>query len=116
MNIVIIKLLIIMAADLSMAEEIVAGQSKILSIQSHVVHGYVGNTAASFPLQASNKNYYRWYHVVPTSNCWTTISVTSRYYMYVYTQLLGYEVDTLNSVQFSNNTGIHVQYLIQYYW
>ncbi len=43
--------------------------------------------------------------------------ITSRYYMYVYTQLLGYEVDTLNSVQFSNNTGtcIHVQYLIQYY-
>jgi len=26
---------------------------KVLSIQSHVVHGYVGNKAAVFPLQVS---------------------------------------------------------------
>lgn len=44
-------------------------QSRILSIQSHVVHGYVGNKAAVFPLQ-----------------------------------LLGFEVDFINSVQFSNHT------------
>jgi len=43
---------------------------RVLSIQSHVVSGYVGNKAASFPLQ-----------------------------------LLGFEVDTINSVQFSNHTG-----------
>lgn len=43
---------------------------KVLSIQSHVVHGYVGNRAAVFPLQ-----------------------------------LLGFEVDNINSVQFSNQTG-----------
>lgn len=43
---------------------------KILSIQSHVVHGYVGNRAAVFPLQ-----------------------------------LLDFEVDYINSVQFSNQTG-----------
>jgi len=43
---------------------------KILSIQSHVVHGYVGNRAAVFPLQ-----------------------------------LLDFEVDNINSVQFSNQTG-----------
>lgn len=42
----------------------------VLSIQSHVVHGYVGNRAAVFPLQ-----------------------------------LLGFEVDFINSVQFSNHTG-----------
>ncbi|KAI9347945.1 pyridoxal kinase [Zopfochytrium polystomum] len=42
----------------------------VLSIQSHVVHGYVGNKAATFPLQ-----------------------------------LLGFEVDPLNAVQFSNHTG-----------
>jgi len=42
---------------------------KVLSIQSHVVHGYVGNRAAVFPLQ-----------------------------------LLGFEVDFINSVQFSNHT------------
>ena len=29
---------------------------KILSIQSHVVHGYVGNRAAVFPLQVKNEN------------------------------------------------------------
>ncbi|RNA16759.1 pyridoxal kinase [Brachionus plicatilis] len=42
---------------------------KVLSIQSHVVHGYVGNRAAVFPMQ-----------------------------------LLGFEVDFINSVQFSNHT------------
>lgn len=43
---------------------------KILSIQSHVVHGYVGNKAASFPLQCQ-----------------------------------GWDVDVLNTVNFSNHTG-----------
>lgn len=43
---------------------------RVLSIQSHVVSGYVGNKAACFPLQT-----------------------------------LGFEVDLINSVQFSNHTG-----------
>ncbi|VEU22738.1 DEKNAAC103804 [Brettanomyces naardenensis] len=43
---------------------------KVLSIQSHVVHGYVGNKAATFPLQTLN-----------------------------------WDVDVLNSVNFSNHTG-----------
>ncbi|XP_051564523.1 pyridoxal (pyridoxine, vitamin B6) kinase a isoform X3 [Myxocyprinus asiaticus] len=43
---------------------------RVLSIQSHVVRGYVGNKSASFPLQ-----------------------------------VLGFEVDSINSVQFSNHTG-----------
>jgi len=46
---------------------------RVLSIQSHVVHGYVGNKSATFPLQ-----------------------------------LLGFEVDAINSVQFSNHTGYKV--------
>lgn len=41
-----------------------------MSIQSHVVRGYVGNKSATFPLQ-----------------------------------VLGFEVDSINSVQFSNHTG-----------
>ncbi|KAI1241500.1 hypothetical protein IHE44_0004973 [Lamprotornis superbus] len=45
-------------------------ECRVLSIQSHVVRGYVGNKAATFPLQ-----------------------------------VLGFEVDTVNSVQFSNHTG-----------
>jgi pyridoxine kinase len=45
-------------------------QERILSIQSHVVSGYVGNKAAVFPLQ-----------------------------------LLGFDVDVVNSVHFSNHTG-----------
>eukprot|EP00743_Colponemidia_sp_Colp-15_P005547 GILK01005967.1.p1 GENE.GILK01005967.1~~GILK01005967.1.p1 ORF type:complete len:306 (-),score=45.66 GILK01005967.1:205-1089(-) len=44
--------------------------ARVLSVQSHVVHGYVGNKSAVFPLQ-----------------------------------LLGIEVDFINSVQFSNHTG-----------
>ncbi|KAJ9111693.1 hypothetical protein QFC19_001052 [Naganishia cerealis] len=43
---------------------------RLLSVQSHVVSGYVGNRAATFPLQ-----------------------------------LLGYDVDAINTVQFSNHTG-----------
>lgn len=43
---------------------------RVLSIQSHVVHGYVGNKCCVFPLQ-----------------------------------FLGYEVDHISSVQFSNHTG-----------
>ena len=43
---------------------------RVLSIQSHVVHGHAGNKCAVFPLQ-----------------------------------LLGFDVDPINSVQFSNHTG-----------
>jgi len=43
---------------------------RVLSVQSHVVSGYVGNKSATFPLQ-----------------------------------LLDFEVDAINSVQFSNHTG-----------
>ncbi|KAM5281421.1 pyridoxal kinase [Ctenodactylus gundi] len=45
-------------------------ECRVLSIQSHVVRGYVGNRAAMFPLQ-----------------------------------VLGFEIDAVNSVQFSNHTG-----------
>ncbi|KAM6934363.1 pyridoxal kinase-like [Xenentodon cancila] len=45
-------------------------ECRVLSIQSHVVRGYVGNKSAVFPLQ-----------------------------------VLGFEVDSINSVQFSNHTG-----------
>ncbi|XP_076015191.1 pyridoxal kinase-like [Genypterus blacodes] len=45
-------------------------EHRVLSIQSHVVRGYVGNKSATFPLQ-----------------------------------VLGFEVDSINSVQFSNHTG-----------
>jgi pyridoxine kinase len=43
---------------------------RVLSIQSHVVYGYVGNKAAVFPLE-----------------------------------LLGFQVDPIHTVQFSNHTG-----------
>jgi pyridoxine kinase len=43
---------------------------RVLSIQSHVVHGYVGNKCAVFALQTN-----------------------------------GVDVDPINTVQFSNNTG-----------
>ncbi|XP_059165424.1 pyridoxal kinase-like isoform X2 [Physella acuta] len=46
------------------------GEKRVLSIQSSVVFGYVGNKSATFPLQ-----------------------------------LHGYDVSTINSVQFSNHTG-----------
>lgn len=50
-------------------EEVVKA-TKLLNIQSHVVHGYVGNKATTFPLQ-----------------------------------MLNWDVDVLNTVNFSNHTG-----------
>uniref|UniRef100_A0A671SLV5 Pyridoxal kinase n=2 Tax=Sinocyclocheilus anshuiensis TaxID=1608454 RepID=A0A671SLV5_9TELE len=50
--------------------EVFVMDCRVLSVQSHVVRGYVGNKSASFPLQ-----------------------------------VLGFEVETINSVQFSNHTG-----------
>lgn len=44
--------------------------ARVLSIQSHVAHGYVGGKAAVFPLQ-----------------------------------LLGYDVDDVNTVNYSNHSG-----------
>lgn len=35
---------------------------RILAIQSHVVHGYVGNKSATFPLQVSACNFAQWHH------------------------------------------------------
>ncbi|ESN90152.1 hypothetical protein HELRODRAFT_116539 [Helobdella robusta] len=51
---------------------------RILTIQSHVVYGYVGNKSATFPLQ-----------------------------------LLGFETDVINSVQFSNHTEGYTTFLGQ---
>lgn len=51
--------------------------SKVLSIQSHVVHGYVGNRSCVFPLQR-----------------------------------LGFDVDFINSVQFSNHTGLRDRHML----
>ncbi|KOB72503.1 General control of amino acid synthesis-like protein [Operophtera brumata] len=65
----------IITDTLEKAYETTRGQSsssstpKVLSIQSHVVHGYVGNKSAVFPLQ-----------------------------------VLGFEVDFINTVQFSTHT------------
>ena len=50
-------------------EEDIEELPRVLSVQSHVVSGYVGNRAAIFPLQ-----------------------------------LLGFDADCINSVQFSNHT------------
>jgi hypothetical protein len=60
------------AGDVGVAQKQASAseEGRVLSIQSHVVHGHVGNKSAVFPLQ-----------------------------------LLGFEVDPINSVQFSNHTG-----------
>jgi len=52
------------------SNEMNSDRGRVLSIQSHVVSGYVGNKAAVFPLQ-----------------------------------LLGWDVDVVNTVQFSNHSG-----------
>ncbi|KTG45722.1 hypothetical protein cypCar_00016790, partial [Cyprinus carpio] len=64
-------------------------ECRVLSIQSHVVRGYVGNKSASFPLQVS---------IVPRR-------LAARYARDYPVTVLGFEVDSINSVQFSNHTG-----------
>ncbi|SCV71564.1 BQ2448_3152 [Microbotryum intermedium] len=59
-----------MASSSASTPSLVVPEKRVLSIQSHVVAGYVGNKSASFPLQ-----------------------------------LLGWEVDAANTVEFSNHTG-----------
>ena len=59
---------------------------RVLSIQSHVVSGYVGNKSATFPLQLLG------------------FEVKYLYCQKYLTQSF-FQVDTINSVQFSNHTG-----------
>ena len=61
---------------------------RVLSIQSHVVSGYVGNKSATFPLQLLGFE-------------------VSRERDLFLPRLLLSQVDAINSVQFSNHTGYH---------
>lgn len=79
---------------------------RVLSIQSHVVSGYVGNKSASFPLQVNScrkciikkgkMSFIRFY---------TNYRLCKIFIEKISLKLLGFEVDTINSVQFSNHTG-----------
>ncbi|VDM68160.1 unnamed protein product, partial [Strongylus vulgaris] len=62
---------------------------RVLSIQSHVVHGYAGNKASVFPLQVVFFCLLNGY-----------FNICVRLF-----QLNGFEVDPINSVQFSNHAG-----------
>ena len=57
-----------------------ARTTRVLSVQSHVVSGYVGNRAAAFPLQ-----------------------------------LLDIDTDVINSLQYSNHTGL-IHFPLFYIW
>ena len=70
-------------------------ERRVLSIQSHVVHGYVGNNAAVFPLQVRSSTFVL--SVVFSVGCFRLMPSLF--------QVLGCDVDTINSVQFSNHTG-----------
>ena len=59
---------------------------RVLSVQSHVVSGYVGNKSAAFPLQLLGFE--------------VRLSVEI-----FFSSLKYFQVDTINSVQFSNHTG-----------
>lgn len=68
---------------------------RVLAIQSHVVHGYVGNKSATFPLQVGS--------------VWPDFSRRLRNsqfgLLFLILQVLGFDVDAINSVHFSNHTG-----------
>lgn len=68
---------------------------RVLAIQSHVVHGYVGNKSATFPLQVKPVLLTISKHQQKTTIHLQTFRI----------QVLGFEVDAINSVHFSNHTG-----------
>jgi len=68
---------------------------RVLSIQSHVVSGYVGNKCAVFPLQVIKSN------IIYNDLLIKYLQILSGSYL----QVLGFDVDFINSVQFSNHTG-----------
>jgi pyridoxine kinase len=84
---------------------------QVLSIQSHVVAGYVGNKSAVFPLNVSklvldtssfsgNKQ-----HFVILHNTGIQCILELTYILSFTMQVLGFEVHSINSVEFSNHTG-----------
>ena len=73
----------------SMGDEAIPSGRRVLSIQSHVVHGYVGNKAAVFPLQV----------IAASQPLLCCVKVCP-----LLVQVLGCDVDAINSVQFSNHT------------
>ena len=65
-------------------------EDRLLSVQSHVVSGYVGKSQGShFQRESTLKS------LQPLGNRAATFPL----------QLLGYDVDVINTVQFSNHTG-----------
>ena len=80
-------------------------RSRVLSIQSHVVCGYVGNKAATFPLQVNEDLIFNQFHFSFTYFDLKSNENYDHHYRHVSLQVLGFEVDAINSVQFSNHTG-----------
>lgn len=84
---------------------------QVLSIQSHVVAGYVGNKSAVFPLNVSKfqlnrmilTNLVRSYVNMNTSKIKKKSRVKQHPNLII--QVLGFEVHSINSVEFSNHTG-----------
>ena len=86
-------------------------QRRVLSIQSHVVHGYVGNKSATFPLQV--RFLFLWlsalyfsFAIFVSRAIWPPFRL-NKYNndIFEYSQVNGFEVDAINSVHFSNHTG-----------
>ena len=86
----------------------VAAPSRVLTIQSHTVRGYVGNKAAVFPLQLLGAPPPRVAAAAQPrgsacarKGCVAALRALTRRRR----ARAGLEVDAINSVQFSNHTG-----------
>lgn len=75
-------------------------KSRVLSIQSHVVHGYCGNKSAVFPLQVSENDSCCEKVILIIINLEELINFVCQN-----NKLLNFDVDAINSVQLSNHTG-----------
>ena len=89
---------------LASSDSAMPAAKKVLSVQSHVVHGYVGNRCAVFPLQLlgfdvglhAHENQILLQMLLPLMTSQGDPPVS---------RLLVVQVDFFNSVQFSNHTG-----------
>lgn len=77
---------------------------RVLAIQSHVVHGYVGNKSATFPLQVC-VFYFSLIYLRYMLKCSSITDFYRGFFFFKRMQVLGFDVDAINSVHFSNHTG-----------
>ena len=92
------------SSALPSSDSVMPAAKRVLSVQSHVVHGYVGNRCAVFPLQLLGFDVGLNAHE-RQSFCFAADAPMTCQGNSPVSRLVVVQVDFFNSVQFSNHTG-----------